>query len=257
MRWLDFRGRFGFSEYNSDTYAPIAFNALVTVAGSAPDEDIRTLATIITYLQLFDWIIGAHKGDIGTPRGRAYESGKLLENGASSQSIHSMLWLLTGEGDEERINYGRKDVIMLILAMEAGLEMPPVLFEVAETLKSGTFEMRERFAISSSEEEAGAEEVSFASPEDCIFWFGDGGYFSPTTARCMFIVGDTYQLWERHPIWQQLRPALPLWETDPFIVDTLASIVRDIGRVTHYRDHYRRDMILGGSQYANFLSVIC
>ena len=30
---MDFRGRFGFSEYNSDTYAPIAFNPLVTVAG--------------------------------------------------------------------------------------------------------------------------------------------------------------------------------------------------------------------------------
>ena len=33
------RRRFGFSEYNSDTYAPIAFNPLVTVAGIAPDED--------------------------------------------------------------------------------------------------------------------------------------------------------------------------------------------------------------------------
>ena len=55
----------------------------------------------------------------------------------------------------------------------------------------------------------------------------------------MFILGDAYQLWERHPIWQQLRPALPLWETDPFIVDTLASIVRDIGRVLHYTHHCR------------------
>ena len=170
------------------------------------------------------------EGVIGTPRGRAYEAGKLLEKGASSQSIHSMLWLLTGQGDEERINYGRKDVIMMILAMEAGLELPPVLFEVAETLKSGTFEMRERFAISSSEEEAGGQEVGFASPDDCIFWFGNGAYFSPTTARCMFIVGDAYQLWERHPIWQQLRPAWSLWQTDPFIVDTVADIVRDLGR---------------------------
>ena len=141
-----------------------------------------------------------------------------------------MLWLLTGQGDVERINYGRKDVIMMILAMEAGLELPPVLFEVAETLKSGTFEMRERFAISSSEEEAGGQEVGFASPDDCIFWFGNGAYFSPTTARCMFIVGDAYQLWERHPIWQQLRPAWSLWQTDPFIVDTVADIVRDLGR---------------------------
>ena len=35
------RPRFGFSEYNSDTYAPIAFDALVTVAGIGLDDDIR------------------------------------------------------------------------------------------------------------------------------------------------------------------------------------------------------------------------
>ena len=77
-----------------------------------------------------------------------------------------MLWVLTGEGDKDRVNYGRKDVIMMILAMEAGLQLPQVLFEVAEALKSeGSFEMRERFAISSDPEEAAAEEIGFASPE--------------------------------------------------------------------------------------------
>ena len=66
LRWMDFRGRFGFSEYNSDTYAPIAFNLLVTVAGIGPDNDIRDLATIIVYLQLFDWVLGSHQGDVST-----------------------------------------------------------------------------------------------------------------------------------------------------------------------------------------------
>ena len=64
------RRRFGFSEYNSDTYAPIAFNPLVTVAGIARDEDIRTLAAIVTILQLMDWTLAAHRGVIGSPRGR-------------------------------------------------------------------------------------------------------------------------------------------------------------------------------------------
>ena len=63
------RRRFGFSEYNSDTYAPIAFNPLVTVAGIARDEDIRTLAAIVTILQLMDWTLAAHRGVIGSPRG--------------------------------------------------------------------------------------------------------------------------------------------------------------------------------------------
>ena len=42
MRWLDFRGRFGFSEFNADTYGPISFAPLVTVAALAPDPEVPT-----------------------------------------------------------------------------------------------------------------------------------------------------------------------------------------------------------------------
>ena len=59
------------------------------------------------------------------PPGRAYQDGKLLEEGWSSQSIHSVLWLLTGEGDPEEVNYSRKDCVMLILAMEARARYEP------------------------------------------------------------------------------------------------------------------------------------
>ena len=87
---------------------------------------IRTLASIISYLQLYDWTLASHRGVIGSPRsawslysppsgasgglkeigqfiklifvlmfrGRAYEGGKLLEDGPISQSIHSILWWL-------------------------------------------------------------------------------------------------------------------------------------------------------------------
>ena len=222
---MDFRGRFGFAEYNSDTYSPIAFNPLVTVAGIAADNDIKTMATIIVYLQMFDWIFASHKGVISTPRGRSYEGGKL---NPSSQSIHPMLWLLTGEGETE--NYSRKDCIMLILAMESGLKIPEVMFEVADMLKHGSYEMRERFSISSDTDEASSENIGFESPEDCIFWFGNGAYFTPTTGRCIFIVGDAYNLWDRHPIWKQIKIALPIYHTDPFIIDTIASAVAPFGR---------------------------
>ena len=42
MRWLDFRGRFGFSEYNADTYGPISLAPLVTVAALAPDPEVTS-----------------------------------------------------------------------------------------------------------------------------------------------------------------------------------------------------------------------
>ena len=82
---------------------------------------------------------------------------------------------------QEDINYSRKDCIMLILALESGLHIPEVIFEVAESLKNNPHELRERFAISSEAEEAGSNFIGFETPEDCIFWFGNGAYFSPTT----------------------------------------------------------------------------
>ena len=118
---------------------------------------------------------------------------------------------------------------MTILAMEAGFEVPEVLVEVAEALKHGNHELRERFAISSSVDEASFEGLGFSTPDECVFWFGNGGYFSPTTARCMFIVGDAYNLWDVHPIWQQIKPALPLWRADPNIIDQVAKIGEPIG----------------------------
>ena len=45
-----------------------------------------------------------------------------------------MYRLLTGEGDKEKVNYSRKDCVMMILAMEAGLDIPEVLFEVGQSL---------------------------------------------------------------------------------------------------------------------------
>ena len=45
----------------------------------------------------------------------------------------------------------------------------------------------------------------------------------------MFIVGDEYNLWDRHPIWQQLKLALPIYHTDPFIVDEIAKAGSEFG----------------------------
>ena len=92
----------------------------------------------------------------------AYAGGKLLEDGASSQSIHSMLWLLTGQGKMERVNWSRKvlcscavgytdrtvqDCVMTLLALEAGLKVPEALFEVAASLETGEHEMQTRCRV--------------------------------------------------------------------------------------------------------------
>ena len=66
----------------------------------------------------------------------------------------------------------------------------------------------------------------------------------------MFIVGDEYDLWDRHPIWQQLKIALPMYHTDPFLVDTIASAVSDFGKfpiITFYL-MVSTNSLLGGAK---------
>jgi hypothetical protein len=228
MRWLDYRGRFGFSEYNADTYGPIAYAPLITVAALAPDPEVATLARMVATLQLFDWALASHRGVLGSPRGRATVHGKLLEEGAVSQSVHTMLWLLTGQGSIETVNLNRRGAIMTVLGLEAapGL-LHPVLPAVAEEAAHGQHELRERFALSSEPDEAAGEGIGFTEIDDCVFWFGNGAYFSPSTCRCLFLVGDWAGLWDRHPVWQQLKHygAKAAWDLSPAIIGgTLAAV---------------------------------
>ena len=62
---------------------------------------------MVLHLQLFDWVIGSHKGALGTPRGRATAHGKLLESGVKSQSTHTVIWILTGAGSLEQAETNR------------------------------------------------------------------------------------------------------------------------------------------------------
>merc|ERR1711976_469825 len=54
MRWLNFRLKYGFSEYNSDTYGPIAYKALESLVGCTMEDNVHQLATIVMNLQLYD-----------------------------------------------------------------------------------------------------------------------------------------------------------------------------------------------------------
>ena len=37
-------------------------------------------------------------------------------------------------------------------------------------------------------------------------------------------MGDTYDLWDRTDTWTSLKPAKIIWDTDPFIVDSVGEI---------------------------------
>ena len=58
--------------------------------------------------------------------------------------------------------------------------------------------MRERFGLRT---EDGALEGVTNTIDDCVYWLGNGAYFSPEYPDCMFIIGDAYNLWNRSDVW--------------------------------------------------------
>ena len=193
---------------------------------------MKTLARMVLHLQIFDWILASHKGAIGSPRGRATAHGKLLEAGVKSQSTHTLVWILSGGGSLEQTDTNRRGASMLLLALEEDPDLiHPVLPAVAEEVALGSHELRERFAISSEPEEAASEGLGFSDIDDCIFWFGNGAYFSPSTCRCLFLVGDWAFLWDRHPIWQQIAKygGKAIWDLNPLLVDAAAVAGEPLG----------------------------
>ena len=54
--------RFGFSEFNSDTYAPISFKGIAPLASLSDDNEIKKLAEMVLTLQLFDFLHSSKGG---------------------------------------------------------------------------------------------------------------------------------------------------------------------------------------------------
>ncbi|TRY69923.1 hypothetical protein TCAL_02356 [Tigriopus californicus] len=218
LEWLDYRSRFGFSEFNSDTYGPIAYVALLSLSGLAPDEDVRTKAQMIQIIQEFDHILGSRQDSITTGRGRAYTEGKII------QRPYNHLCILKGL---ETVCDRSRQSDLYALNHLFGYRTPTALLQIAQDIDHGDFVLKEQFGLHSSEGEI--EGIGVEDPEDCIFWFGDGAYFSRETARCMFVVGDSYNLWNRSETWETVGLFKPLWDLDPYIIDYAAEVGAPLG----------------------------
>lgn len=217
-QWLDYRSRFGFSEFNSDTYAPIAFKAMVSVAGLSKDPEVKRLAEKVMNLQMFDHIIGSKEQRLATARGRAYSEGRIGIKG------YEFMYLIKGIGKPP---ISQAQSAMLVLALKYGYQMPMALLEIAQEVEHGEFEMKERFGLYPKDGEF--EGIHHDNPEDCIFWFSNGAYFDPVTPECIFITGDAYDLWDRTEIWGQVKLAKPIWDISPGLVTTVGEATATLG----------------------------
>lgn len=94
-RWLDWRVRFGFSEWHSNSYYEEDVLALANVAEFADDEKLREKARSVLDLLLFHVAVNSHRGVFGSPHGRTYASAVL---DPASEGVTPAQFLYWGQG---------------------------------------------------------------------------------------------------------------------------------------------------------------
>ncbi len=72
LNWLEWRFRFGFSEWLSNNYYHEDMLSVSLLAILAEDDEIRTKACMIIDLLFFDMALNSYKGNFGSTHGRTY-----------------------------------------------------------------------------------------------------------------------------------------------------------------------------------------
>lgn len=103
LQWIDWRARFGYSEWLSNNYYGENFLALVLVWGLAQDSELKKKAGMMIELLLFDTALNAYNGLLAASNGRAYNGPTMRPELSSTSAICKMYW---GEGSYEAVSLG-------------------------------------------------------------------------------------------------------------------------------------------------------
>jgi len=183
-RWLDERGRFGFSEWHSNVYFNEDVPALVNLVDFAESEVIRTKAAMVLDIVAFDLLNNYYKGRFATTHGRTYPS-KFLDG--LKDSTQETAWLLTGLG-----TYSSKDNFSGAFIATSSHVPSPLLEAIAEDCRE-SHEHRQRDSISVVE---GPEfGIGYEETNDIVFWAGMAGLVAPEVINGTVAMLDDYSLW--------------------------------------------------------------
>ncbi|MBN1642555.1 MAG: hypothetical protein JXA09_15075 [Anaerolineae bacterium] len=137
-RWMDFRVRFGFSEWLSNCYFEEDLLALVNLHDFAQQHDIRARAGLLIDLLLFEMALHTYRGVFGCTHGRTYAR---LIKGGRSESSASTAKLMFGMG-----LYTQPNALGAVPLATSGYRCPPLIAAIAADLREGA-PFRERHSI--------------------------------------------------------------------------------------------------------------
>ncbi len=123
-RWLDWRLRFGFSEWHSNAYYQEDVIALANLVDFADDPTIRSKANDVLDLLCFHLAVTSYAGIFGTPHGRTYAR-YLLD--PPSEPVAPIRYLYLGQGSFRAAGMTRVGPVIAA----SGYERPSILEDIA------------------------------------------------------------------------------------------------------------------------------
>ncbi len=184
-QWLDYRARFGWSEWHSNVYFNEEIAALVNLADFAEDETVSLKAKMLLDVLAFDFANNYYQGIYATTHGRTYESHVL---GGSTDSTTEAAWLMDNLGNHSPTTNDAG----VALATSPGYWPPAILEHVAADALDN-HEARERDGIMVAD---GPEYgIGYTASNDILFWWGMTAYVASDVIMGSFQFVQDNNLW--------------------------------------------------------------
>ena len=167
-RWLDFRIRFGFSEWLSNCYFDEDLLALVNLFDFAENPELRRRASLLIDTILFEQALHSHGGVFGCTHGRTYPR---LIKGGRGESSASVSKLMLGVGIYNNpANFGA------VCLATSDYSYKPLLEQIA-TEVDGPQRIRERHSINI--DDAPSYDLSYEDELDGHLYWSIQDYIHP------------------------------------------------------------------------------
>ncbi len=168
-RWLDWRARFGFSEWHSDIYYEEDLAALLNLVEFSQDNDTATKAAMLVDILAFDFANNYFKGIYATTNGRTNDGKKVgtsLSDLPSRTSFAEFAWILLGVGHHEVSGSSSMSAVALCTSDKY---VPPPILEAIANASLDYNEHKERNGINIAD--GPSYGFGYESEDDLMFWW--------------------------------------------------------------------------------------
>lgn len=183
LRWLNFRFRFGFSEWLSATYYDVDIMLLANLYDFAENPVIRKQAAMVLDLLFFDLALNNFRGTLGATTGRVYASRLISGHEGTSPATK----IAFGVGQFLQNEYMCGTAMAL-----SSYRCPEVIAEIATDYKKVS---RNRQRASINVEDAGLYGLSYDNELDVHLFWGMQEFIHPQVVNMSKMMSEKYDAW--------------------------------------------------------------